>query len=251
METKIYGHRGSMGTMPENTIIGFKKAIDEGVDGLELDVHMTHDGEIVVIHDETLDRTTTGTGYIKDHTLSEMKQYSAGSKFNSFPKYEETWNAERVPTLQEVLQLLEPYDIELNIEFKTYLVQYDGIEEKVLSIVDQYGKGRKVIYSSFHLPTLLRVKRLDPSANIAWLLITLLPRLEDYLTTLELEALHINSTGVLSSVHNLKDLLSKVRVWTVNDSNEIKQLLDLHVNTIITDFPEDALFFRNERKTFV
>ena len=85
--TKIFGHRGAKGTYPENTLLSFKKAIEIGVDGLELDVHVTKDGEVVVIHDETLDRTTSGSGWIKDLTLAEIRKVSAGSRFCHFNKY--------------------------------------------------------------------------------------------------------------------------------------------------------------------
>ncbi|WP_156290067.1 glycerophosphodiester phosphodiesterase [Oceanobacillus salinisoli] len=251
VETKIYGHRGCMGTFPENTLLGFKHAVEQGVDGLEFDVHMTKDGEVVVIHDEILDRTTNGTGYIKDLTLEEIKQYSAGANYSHFPNYnEESWNAERVPTLIEVLKLLESHDVELNIELKTYLINYKGIEEKVLDIVNQYGNGHRIIFSSFHLPSLLRIKRLDPTVKIAWLLDHGLSHPRDYLETFALEALHISKRMMLSYAYELKDLSKDLRIWTVNNTDEIKQLLDLKVNTIITDFPDRALFYRSERTSF-
>ncbi|RDW18015.1 glycerophosphodiester phosphodiesterase [Oceanobacillus chungangensis] len=250
--TKIYGHRGCMGTYPENTLLGFQKAIEQGVDGLELDVQLTKDGEVVVIHDEILDRTTNGNGYIKDFTLLEVKQFSAGVNYAHFPEYDEaSWVAERVPTLKEVLELLAPYDIELNIELKTYLINYEGIEEKVLSIVEQFGNGRKIIFSSFHLPTLLRIKKLNKYAEIAWLLDQRISHPLDYIQGLDLEALHISKHVALSDAYYLKEIFEKIRVWTVNDKDEIKQLLDLNVNAIITDFPERALFYRSERKSFV
>ncbi|MFC4023372.1 glycerophosphodiester phosphodiesterase [Oceanobacillus longus] len=249
-ETKVYGHRGSMGNYPENTLLGFHEAIRQGVDGLELDVHMTKDGEIVVIHDETLDRTTDGTGFIKDLTLNEIKQYSAGSKYEYFTKFDASWSAEKVPTLKEVLELLKPYDIELNIELKTYVFNYEGIEEKINSLVEAYGNERRIVYSSFHLPSILRIKKLEPAAEIAWLLNQPIPLLSDYLKGLQLNALHLDKQVVLANVHQWKDLYEKVRVWTVNGDDEIKQLLDLKVNTIITDFPEKVLFFKSERKAF-
>ncbi|MFD1851454.1 glycerophosphodiester phosphodiesterase [Oceanobacillus bengalensis] len=249
-ETKIYGHRGCMGTYPENTLLGFNQAIQQGVDGLEFDVHMTKDGEIVVIHDERLERTTDGKGFIKDLTLEEIKQYSAGSVFASFPNYMAEWDLERVPTLQEVLENTPPH-IELNIELKTYLVEYQGIEEKVLSIVKQNGRDRNVIYSSFHLPSLLRMKRFDPTVKIAWLLNQRILHPYDYMETFQMESLHLSTKSVLANVHELKPLLQQIRVWTVNSDDEIKQLLDLHVQSIITDYPEKALFFRSERKSFV
>lgn len=283
--TKIYGHRGAKGTYPENTLLSFAKAIEQGVEGLELDVHMTKDGEIVVIHDESLERTTDGNGSIKDMTLEEVKQFSAGpkSKFAHFPNYdEELWAAERVPTLMEVFELLKPYPTELNIELKTTLEKYEGIEEKVLSIVKAYGNQRKVVYSSFHLPTILRVKKLSPEAKIAWLLNEKITLPKDQLQTLELDALHIaksivlpnksialklmylistlnvseaneikqlvdfiESTNAVDAFHNLYE---QIRVWTVNEPEEIKQLLDLGVDTIITDYPERALSIRNEQQ---
>lgn len=251
MKTKIYGHRGCMGIMPENTLLGFSQAVEDGVDGLELDVHLTKDGEVLVIHDERLDRTTNGTGFVKDLTLAEIKKYSAGVHYQSFPAGDSSWEKERVPSLQEVLELLHPYNTELNIELKTNVFPYEGIEEKVLSLVKDYGNGRKVIYSSFHLPTILRIKKLDSSANIAWLLNQTPTQLKDYLDTLGLDALHLNHFAVRNLVYELKGIYDKIRVWTVNNSYDIKEMLGLHVDAIITDYPKDALFFRNERKAIV
>lgn len=249
-ETKIYGHRGCMGTFPENTLLGFLQAIRQGADGIELDVQLTKDGEVVVIHDETLERTTDGTGFVKDLTLQELKQYSAGVKYAHLKNYDRViWSAERVPTLQEVLELLAPYKIELNIELKTSLFQYEGIEEKVLALVKEYGNGRKVIYSSFHLPSLLRMKQLDPDAEIAWLLDQRIAHPEDYLHSLELEALHVSKRIAFSDTFYGRDIVKKLRIWTVNEQDEIKQLLDLGVEAIITDFPEEALNDRNKRKS--
>lgn len=283
--TKIYGHRGDKGNYPENTLLGFQRAIEKGVDGLELDVHLTKDGEVVVIHDETLDRTTDGTGWIKDLTLKEIKQYSAGRPFTHFSAYDVSWVNEKVPTLSEVLQFIKPYPVELNIELKTSIIPYIGIEEKVLAIVEQLGHGREVIYSSFHLPTLLRLKQINPNAKIAWLLNEAITIPEDYLNSLGLEAFHLNKNIVLPKarifqqisdlIHEsqlqlpkegegyienklrqfdhqaFESLLHKTRVWTINDPNEINQLLDLEVSAIITDFPERALALRSERKTTV
>ncbi|MEH7225571.1 glycerophosphodiester phosphodiesterase [Bacillus sp. JJ1566] len=283
--TKIYGHRGAKGIYPENTLLSFEKAIDHGVDGLELDVHLTKDGEVVVIHDETLERTTNGEGWIKDLTLAEIKKYSAGEPFTHFQEYEEAWNKEQVPTLEEVLILLEPYHVELNIELKTSSVAYEGIEEKVKNIVEQYGKNRNVIYSSFHLPSILRMKQLAPSAKIAWLLNDGISLSSDFINTLDLEALHLNKTILLPKREIYQQLLQlneqfpmhlptevinylnqkanednedffhglfhKLRVWTVNEPTEIERLLSLHVDTIITDYPDRAIRIRDEQMKIV
>ncbi|WP_228275740.1 glycerophosphodiester phosphodiesterase [Gracilibacillus oryzae] len=243
--TKIYGHRGSKGNYPENTLLSFQAAIDQGVDGLELDIHLTSDGEIVVIHDETLNRTTDGSGNVKDLTLDEIKQYSAGNKFSHFTHYSENWDEERVPTLEEVLELLDGTDIELNIELKTYVYPYEGIEEKLLTLVKEKGNNRKIVYSSFHLPSLLRLKQLERSAHIAWLLHSPISNPADYMKELELESLHLAKDLVLHDMfQQYKDLNKSVRVWTVNDENELKEMLDLEVESIITDYPEKAINLR-------
>jgi glycerophosphoryl diester phosphodiesterase len=246
-KTKIYGHRGSKGSYPENTLLSFYQAILQGVDGLELDVHMTKDGEIVVIHDEVLDRTTDGAGFIKDYSLQEIKQFSAGIRFSDYKRYEISWVLETVPTLQEVLELLEPYDIELNIELKTNVFTYEGIEEKILAIVNEYGNNRKVVYSSFHLPSLIRIKQVDKSAHIAWLLNQSILNPQDYLDSLELEAFHLNKKIVLLDQENWKNLKQNIRLWTVNDLNELRKLIEMNVEAIITDFPEEAIAVRKGR----
>ncbi|MFD1606254.1 glycerophosphodiester phosphodiesterase [Oceanobacillus luteolus] len=250
--TKVYGHRGAMGEYPENTLLSFEQAILQGVDGLELDVQLTKDGEVVVIHDEMLDRTTNGTGFIKDWTLGEIKQYSAGANFTKFPKYKPEWEIEAVPTLQEVLELLQDHPhIELNIEMKTNHFRYEGIEEKVLELVNLYGEGRNIIYSSFHLPSILKLKVLDPFVEIAWLIHQPIPHPNEYVEIFGLEALHVAKDIILASPYQYKETLKRLRVWTANSTDEIKQLLDLQVNAIITDYPEKALFFRSERTLYI
>ena len=99
--TKIFAHRGSKGTHPENTLTSFKEAVRVGSDGIELDVHLTKDGHLVVIHDETVDRTTNGTGEIRNLTLAKIKAMDAGSWFHN------TYAGEKIPTLEEVLLLLK------------------------------------------------------------------------------------------------------------------------------------------------
>ena len=157
--------------MPENTLLSFLHALESGVDGIELDVQLTSDGHLVVIHDEKIDRTTNGKGYVKDFKLNEIKQFSAGVKFSHLKFYNETaWSKELIPTLEEVLELITPYGIELNIELKTNVFPYEGIEEKVVSMVKKFDYEDKVVYSSFHLPSILKLKKIDPHSKIAWLL---------------------------------------------------------------------------------
>ncbi|MCL1949259.1 MAG: hypothetical protein FWF59_05975 [Turicibacter sp.] len=219
--SKIYGHRGSKGTHPENTLQSFEAALLAGAVGLELDIHLSLDGELIVIHDETMDRTTQGKGGIKDLTLAQIKEMDAS-----------------VPTLGEVLELLKGRDTELNIELKTTEVAYDGIEEKVLQAMK--GETRKVVYSSFNLPTIRRIKRMDPNAQIAWLLFGLITQPKDYMEEFNLESLHVDKDLVLKYPHHWQGLYDKIRVWTANDMAEIAKLKALGVEAIITDYPEEA-----------
>ncbi|RCW69788.1 glycerophosphodiester phosphodiesterase [Saliterribacillus persicus] len=247
MRTKIYGHRGSKGTYPENTLLSFQKSIESGVDGLEIDIHMTKDGEIVIIHDETLERTTTGKGYIKDYTVKELKSVSTGKKFKKMKAYEKEWDNETIPTLKELFDLLAPTNIELNIELKTYIFQYPGIEEKLLEIVEEFGGKRKIVYSSFHLPTLIRLKNIKHDVKNAWLINQEIPHPGDYLETFELEALHVNKNLVLENQQYWKKYQEHLRVWTVNDKSEMKGLIEAGVDAIITDYPEVALDLYTKR----
>ena len=245
MNTFIYGHRGSKGTHPENTLLGFQQAIECGADSLEIDVHQTKDGELVVIHDDTLERTTDGSGSIGQKTWEEIRLCSAGSCFADLPAYTPSWDMERVPTLRQVLEFLAPYPVELNIELKTYATAYSGIEERVLETVEQYGKGRKIMFSSFHLPTLIRLRERQPSAETAWLLHTPISQPGDYIHTFGFEALHISKEVFFSNEAVFSPHAHQLRVWTVNNPKEIEKLVRAGVRAVITDFPERALAIRN------
>ena len=241
MKTKIYGHRGSKGRYPENTMLGFHKAIEAGVGGMEIDIHMTKDGEIVVFHDATLERTSTGTGYVKDHTLAQIRKLSVGGKFKNLEKYEASWDKESVPTLLETLKLFKAHDLEVNIELKTYEVAYPGLEEQMFKVVGESGiDPDKVIYSSFHLPTLLTIRKVNPKAKLGFLTVQDLPRMDDYFDALELEAFHPSKDQVLNNPKFWGSVADKVRIWTVNDPADMQIFIDMGVKAIITDYPEVA-----------
>ena len=242
MTTKIYGHRGSKGNYPENTMLGFKKAIETGVSGIEIDIHMTKDEELVVFHDFTLERTSTGLGFIKDHTLEEIQCLSVGAMFKDFEKYEKNWDDEHIPTLSEVLELFKKHDLEVNIELKTYMFTYPGIEEKMFKVIKESEYNpKKVIYSSFHIPTILRMKEINPSAKFALLTMQDFPRLDDYFDVLGLESFHPGKDQVLNNLDFWKPLANRIRVWTVNAPADMQTFIDMGVKAIITDYPEVAV----------
>ena len=111
MQTQVWAHRGASYYTPENTLAAFEKAIKMGADGIELDVQMTKDGELVVVHDETINRTSNGKGYVKDYTLEQLKKYDFSNKHI-------TYKGEKIPTLQEVYELIKPTSLTINVELK-------------------------------------------------------------------------------------------------------------------------------------
>ena len=131
MSQYIFGHRGASGYAPENTLEAFELAAKMGAHGVELDVHIGKSGELVVAHDETIDRVADGTGFIKDMTLSELKSHH----FNkTHPEYKDA----TIPTLQEVFQLLKPYGMKINTELKNSCLDYPGLEQKVIPASARY-----------------------------------------------------------------------------------------------------------------
>ena len=136
--TKIFAHRGASGYAPENTLEAFALAMDIGADGIELDVQMTKDGEVVVIHDETINRVSDGKGRVKDYTLVQLREFS-------FDNHMECYGHVSIPTLKEVLELVRPSKMDVNIELKTGIYWYPTLEEKVMEIVKNCGMEERVI----------------------------------------------------------------------------------------------------------
>ena len=152
MRPLIWAHRGASGYLPENTLEAFQKAVDMGADGIELDVHKTKDGVLVVIHDEMIDRTSDGTGWVKDMTYDELLQY------NYNRTHQESLSHATIPTLAQVFDLIKPTNLTINIELKTGIVFYENIEADTVALVREYGLENRVIYSSFNHASVLQVK---------------------------------------------------------------------------------------------
>lgn len=160
-EPKIWAHRGCSKDYPENTLSAFRAAADiEGIAGIELDIQLSKDGTIVVIHDETLDRTTNGTGNVCDFTVDELKILEIQGRDNQI---------ECIPTMEEVFQLLkddcEKNGLLINIELKNSKIRYEGMEEKILELVQNFGLEKNVVYSSFLPESMRLIKELNPSAQ--------------------------------------------------------------------------------------
>ena len=151
----VVGHRGAMGHRPVNTFASFEHALELGADWIELDVHLTRDGALAVIHDESVDRTTDGHGLVQDHSLAELKQLDAGAWFG--PAYA----GQRVPTLDEVLAWARLRGTVVDIEIKNAPIYYAGIEEAVIKALDSQQMAEQVIVISFDHRAVKRVKDLD------------------------------------------------------------------------------------------
>lgn len=158
---KIWAHRGCSQCYPENTITAFEKAMNiPGLTGIELDIQLTSDGEMVVIHDERVDRTTDGIGFVRDMTVKEIRSLHIHNGFAA---------AEKVPLMREVLDMLAHalhQGLRLNIELKTGNFSYPGIENKVVEMVREYDVADSILYSSFYAESLVRLQRLVPNAEI-------------------------------------------------------------------------------------
>lgn len=158
---KIWAHRGGSQRYPENTLLAFEKAAQiKGLTGIELDIQMTKDRELVVIHDEKVDRTTDGTGYVRDFTLAGLKQLHIDAGTNPI---------QRIPTIEEVLDLLENglrSGLMMNIELKNSVYPYEGMEAKIVELVQKRGLQNAVIYSTFYAKSLEKLRELDPDASL-------------------------------------------------------------------------------------
>ncbi|RAK09748.1 glycerophosphoryl diester phosphodiesterase [Halanaerobium saccharolyticum] len=239
METKIIGHRGGVKGYPENTLVAFKKAVELGADGVEFDVQLTKDGEVVVIHDELIDRTMTGSGLLKDYTLSELRKMSAGEFFS--PEFK----AEKIPTLAEVLEIVKNLEV-INIELKNFLL-YPGLEAKVLKLVDQFKIRDQVIISSFNHYSLQTVKKLQPEIRTGALLMSKMINPADYSFKRGFDALHLHFLTADQEVIDKSHFMGmQLNVYTVNYPEAVIDLMKKGVDMIITDDLEMALEIREQ-----
>jgi glycerophosphoryl diester phosphodiesterase len=237
---KIYAHRGSSGTHPENTIAAFEAAAKLPIFGVELDVHLTKDGELVVIHDESIDRTSNGTGYVKDLTLAELRRYEYGSWFSS------EFVNEHIPTLDQVLKIFKNTKHHINIELKSDIFPYEGLGEKVLHVIETEGLANRVVVSSFDHEALREFKKKAPHIEVAMLSMEILVDAYDYGRFIPADALHIFLPTAMRKM--TKEALLKgaiIRVFTVNEIEYAQAMIDIGVHAIFTDYPEKMMNFIN------
>jgi len=232
----IWGHRGASGHAPENTLPAFKMAADMGADGVELDIQQTKDGVIVVCHDETIDRTSSGAGWLKDFTFEELRRLDFS---NGNAAYEDV----KIPTMEEVFYLLAPTGLTINIELKTGIIFYENIEEKILDLTKKMGWEDRVIYSSFNHYSVRKIKELDPGAKVGLLYGDGPIDMPGYGRRLGADALHpaFYNLQYPDYMEDCRRYGLDVNVWTVNSTADLMQCREYGVNAVITNYPDKAL----------
>lgn len=213
-KTLIWGHRGYPAKFPENSMAGFQYVLDQHIDGIEFDVHLTKDNIPVIIHDESINRTTDGKGDVKKYTLAELRQFKLA-------------NGEPIPTLDEFLSLVENKDVFLNLELKTDKFVYPHIEQIVLTKVNQYHLVHPMVYSSFNIKTILNCQRLAPDEIYCYLRKWPLLRPMHVVEKYRLSGLHLQFYQRIPGIVE--------RIWTVDDPKRAIKLFNKHVDDIFTN----------------
>jgi glycerophosphoryl diester phosphodiesterase len=239
----IIAHRGGSAYAPENTLAAFQKAVEQGADGIELDVHLSADGEVVVIHDSNLERTTNGAGSVYETPLAALKELDAGSWYGA------EFNGEKIPTLDEVFELVGGR-LFVNVELKGPGLLRSELPVRVAEIVERFSLTQKVIFSSFNPWQLRQIGKLLPQARLGMLLIPgVLAEIYRLISGVVVKpwAYHPHFKTVTQKFSERSNKLGRsVLAWTVNDAEEITRLCRLGIYGIITDDPVKAMAVRAE-----
>jgi glycerophosphoryl diester phosphodiesterase len=237
--TQIFAHRGYSALFAENTMTAFLEAEKAGADGIELDVQLTKDGEVVVIHDEKVDRTTDGKGFVVDYLYKDIRKLNANKKGNK---------KEPLPSLIEVLEWLNTNQMVCNIELKNGLIPYEGMEEKVIELIRKYGLSDRIIISSFNHYSIVHSYRLAPDIETAPLFVETIYMPWVYSQSIRAKGIHPSHSAIPD--HVIKSTIENgiaVRPYTVNKEADIKRLFNLGCSAIITDNPVKALNLRTQK----
>lgn len=239
----IFAHRGASAHAPENTLAAFELALSQGADGIELDVKLSADGQVVVIHDATVDRTTDGHGRVKDMSLAGLRGLDAGSFFA------ENYRGEKIPTLEEVFESLGERMF-INVELTNYNTPRDRLVESVCVLVNKFGLQERVLFSSFFASNLSKARTYLPEVPRGVLALNGLlgawTRSFGFVFG-KYQALHPNLKDVTpQQVQRVHRLNRRVHVWTVNAAEDMRRLFDWGVDGIITDDPQLAVQVRGE-----
>ena len=244
-DTKITAHRGASREAPENTLAAFQRAIDDMADYIELDVQMTSDGYIVVMHDASAYRTTGVAKNITDMTYEEVKKLDAGYWFS------EKYRGERVPSFEEVLKLVKssPVSIKLNVEIKSS-ADSSIAAGKVIELIKKYSMEQNCVITSFDYDALLAVKSMDEDIQTGYILSVAYGR---FYENTNVDFFSVNASFLtkrtVDAIHNTG---KQVYAWTANNDTSIKNLANKGIDNIITDEPvmaREVVYSRNTSET--
>lgn len=236
---KVYAHRGASGYAPENTLPAFQKAIQMGADGIEIDVHFTRDGQMVVTHDEYVDRVSDGHGFVCEQTYEELLQYNFNCGMQEFGHV-------ALPRLCEVFALIREHGTLLNIEIKNSVFPYPGLEEAIVKLADEMGVAGQLLFSSFNHASMAHIKTLRPDIPAALLYGAVLCHTADYAKSCGVDGIHpIYVSAWEDIVREVHDAGLFCNVWTVNDPEHMKLILARGVDAIITNYPDVAVGVRD------
>lgn len=239
IKTQIWAHRGASAYAPENTLEAFQLAVDMKSDGIELDVYLTVDGELAVIHDGSIDRTSNGNGKVTEMPFAEMRKYDFcyDEKFNG--KYKNV----KIPKLAEVFDLVYATGITVNVELKA---TGGELIRKVIECEKQMKMTGRVVYSAFRHHTLTAILEVAPNAFVAPLYSDNIIKPWDYGKSFGAKALHPHFRDVYYNENYIKkshELGIRVHPWTVDEEADLRKLIDLGADAIITNRPDFALGF--------
>jgi len=225
----LEAHRGDSGNAPENTLAAFDRALEMGVPWIELDVHPAQDGTLMVIHDDTVDRTTHGTGAVRDLSVAQLATLDAGSKFSP------AFAGERIPRLVDVLERVAPTTTRLNVEIKSSPRGAD-VPRAVVDLLRRYGKENDYMVSSFNLRCLLDVRAIAP--EIALAPIGAMPEILAWAEIHQFPWVHAHHVTVTrETVQRAHEQGRRVNVWTVDDPARFPFLRELGIDKICTNRP--------------
>jgi len=236
-KTQVWAHRGACAYAPENTLPAFRMAAEMGAQGIELDVHESSDGALMVIHDETVDRTSNGKGRVVDKTLEELRSFDFSAGMTQYAGVQ-------IPTLPEVYELIRPTGLFVNVEIKCDVVIYWGIWDKLIALEREMGMQSRILYSSFNHYVLPKIRELDPGAKIGLLYGEALVDPWVYAKYLHADAVHPHYLAALygpGMIEGCKKNGVAIHTWTVNDPGAMEKLALAGVEAIITNKPDVAL----------
>lgn len=238
-----FAHRGASCYYPENTILAIKEGIKAGANGVEIDVHKSRDNELVVIHDENIERTFKGEGLVKCFELKELKELECRN--NNFTHREDC----KIPLLREVLEVVRESNVILNIEIKNDQVQYDDIEEDVIRLVKYYGMKEQVILSSFNHKSMELCKRIDKSFKAGLLCEDKIEEAIYYAKLIKAEAIHPNVKLLSNDIINeIKRNKLMINTYTVDSPIIMSNLIKADINGIFTNCPDLLNEILNKKK---